>query len=64
MKSNVKDMESEMDQLTKNMSKIIENVSRVNEALGTKRDKIRQLNSAHNLLKKVCIEVEINCIVF
>ncbi|RUP43157.1 hypothetical protein BC936DRAFT_137536 [Jimgerdemannia flammicorona] len=55
MKSNVQNMESEMDRLTNNMSKITEQCATVNNALGPRREKIRQLNGVHNLLKKVCI---------
>lgn len=48
-------MESEMDRLTNNMSKITEQCATVNTVLGPRREKIRQLNGVHNLLKKVCL---------
>ncbi|RUS21905.1 hypothetical protein BC937DRAFT_91072 [Endogone sp. FLAS-F59071] len=53
MKSNVQNMESEMDRLTNNMSKITEQCATVNTALGPRREKIQQLNGVHNLLKKL-----------
>lgn len=53
MKSNVENMESEMDQLSQSINNISNVASSVNSALGPKRDKIRQLTGVHDLLKKV-----------
>ncbi|KAF0447367.1 Vacuolar protein sorting-associated protein 51 [Gigaspora margarita] len=53
MKSNVESMESEMDQLSKSISNISNVTSLVNDALGPKREKIRQLTGVHDLLKKI-----------
>ncbi|CAG8534003.1 7736_t:CDS:1 [Ambispora gerdemannii] len=50
MRSNVEAMESEMDQLTKNVSNM-SNISReVESALGPKRDKSRKLAEVHESL--------------
>ena len=53
MKSNVENMESEMDQLSQSIKNISNVTTSVNSALGPKRDKIRQLTGVHDLLKKV-----------
>ncbi|CAI2192880.1 1451_t:CDS:10, partial [Funneliformis geosporum] len=53
MKSNVENMESEMDQLSQSIKNISDVTSSVNSALGPKRDKIRQLTGVHDLLKKI-----------
>ncbi|RIA83584.1 hypothetical protein C1645_785985 [Glomus cerebriforme] len=53
MKSNVENMESEMDQLSQSINNISNVTSSVNSALGLKRDKIRQLTGVHDLLKKI-----------
>ncbi|CAG8674102.1 9994_t:CDS:10 [Funneliformis caledonium] len=53
MKSNVENMESEMDQLSQSIKNISNVTTSVNSALGPKRDKIRQLTGVHDLLKKI-----------
>jgi SMC interacting uncharacterized protein involved in chromosome segregation len=53
MKSNVENMETEMERLTKNVERISHNSSAINETFGEKRTKIHQLSGVHNLLKKV-----------
>ncbi|POG78002.1 hypothetical protein GLOIN_2v1541000 [Rhizophagus irregularis DAOM 181602=DAOM 197198] len=53
MKSNVENMESEMDQLSQSINNISNVTSSVNSALGLKRDKILQLTGVHDLLKKI-----------
>lgn len=58
MKSNVENMESEMDQLSQSINNISNVTSSVNSALGLKRDKILQLTGVHDLLKKVFLNDE------
>ncbi|CAG8438735.1 10634_t:CDS:10 [Acaulospora colombiana] len=53
MKSNVESMESEMEQLSKSMANISDVTTSVNTALGSGREKIRQLTGVHDLLKKI-----------
>ncbi|KAG0251708.1 Vacuolar protein sorting-associated protein 51 [Actinomortierella ambigua] len=53
MKSNVDNLESEMARLTQNIGKIAASSSTINNSLGTKREKIRQLNGVHSLLTKL-----------
>ncbi|KAG0220752.1 hypothetical protein B0O80DRAFT_462001 [Mortierella sp. GBAus27b] len=53
MKSNVDNLESEMSRLTQNISKIATSSSAIHSSLGTRRDKIRQLNGVHSLLTKL-----------
>ncbi|KAF9361871.1 Vacuolar protein sorting-associated protein 51 [Mortierella sp. NVP85] len=52
MKSNVDNLESEMSRLTQNISKIATSSATIHSSLGTKREKIRQLNGVHSLLTK------------
>ncbi|KAI9283809.1 hypothetical protein BC943DRAFT_327099 [Umbelopsis sp. AD052] len=53
MKSNVEDMETEMDRLRDHMSKVTAHSSTIDKELAPRRDKIRQLDGVHNLLKKL-----------
>ncbi|CAG8458877.1 847_t:CDS:10 [Diversispora eburnea] len=53
MKSNVESMESEMQQLSQNITEISNVNSSMNTILGPKREKIRQLTGVHDLLKKI-----------
>jgi DNA repair ATPase RecN len=53
MKSNVEDMETEMDHLRDHMDKVTSQCSEIDTALAPRRDKIRQLDGVHNLLKKL-----------
>ncbi|KAF9159746.1 Vacuolar protein sorting-associated protein 51 [Mortierella sp. AD010] len=53
MKSNVDNLESEMSRLTQNISKIATSSSAIHSSLGSKREKIRQLNGVHSLLTKL-----------
>ncbi len=53
MKTNVENMESEMEKLRVNMDKISDGSMKVNTSLVEKRDKINQLSGVHSLLKQV-----------
>ncbi|KAG0199539.1 Vacuolar protein sorting-associated protein 51 [Mortierella sp. GBA30] len=53
MKSNVDNLESEMSRLTQNIGKIAISSSAIHSSLGSKREKIRQLNGVHSLLTKL-----------
>ncbi|KAJ3279298.1 Vacuolar protein sorting-associated protein 51 [Borealophlyctis nickersoniae] len=53
MKVNVENMESEMDMLSKNVEKITQAASTINQGLAEQRTKIHQLSGVHNLLKKL-----------
>ncbi|KAF9582885.1 Vacuolar protein sorting-associated protein 51, partial [Lunasporangiospora selenospora] len=53
MKSNVDNLESEMTRLTENIGKIATSSGAIHNSLGTKREKIRQLNGVHSLLTKL-----------
>ncbi|KAF9967393.1 hypothetical protein BGZ70_009716 [Mortierella alpina] len=52
MKSNVDNLESEMSRLTQNIDRIATSSSAIHSSLGSKREKIRQLNGVHSLLTK------------
>ncbi|KAF9981979.1 hypothetical protein BGZ75_006675 [Mortierella antarctica] len=52
MKSNVDNLESEMSRLTQNIGRIATSSSAIHSSLGSKREKIRQLNGVHSLLTK------------
>ncbi|KAF9279981.1 hypothetical protein BGZ68_007570 [Mortierella alpina] len=53
MKSNVDNLESEMSRLTQNIGRIATSSSAIHSSLGSKREKIRQLNGVHSLLTKL-----------
>jgi hypothetical protein len=53
MKSNVEDMETEMDRLRDHMDKVTIQSSEIDTTLAPRREKIRQLDGVHNLLKKL-----------
>ncbi|KAL0085225.1 exocyst complex component Sec5-domain-containing protein [Phycomyces blakesleeanus] len=53
MKSNVENMESEMDRLNESMNSLTHQTTTINQALGPNRDKIQQLSRAHNQLKRL-----------
>jgi len=53
MKSNVEDMETEMDRLRGHIDKVTSQCTEIDSALAPRREKIRQLDGVHNLLKKL-----------
>lgn len=53
MKDTVDSMEAEMDGLLAQVEKINTKSAVLNEALGERRQKVRQLNGVHSVLQKV-----------
>ncbi|KNC97850.1 uncharacterized protein SPPG_06846 [Spizellomyces punctatus DAOM BR117] len=59
MKTNVENMESEMDQLSKSIAKISDSSTTINNGLQDQRAKLHQLNGVDNLLKKLNFVIEL-----
>lgn len=55
MKSQVQDMETQMDVLSKKTLEITDAASKIDLALDEKRTKIQQLSNAHNIINKVIL---------
>lgn len=53
MKSNVENMETEMDHLRNHMDEVTTQCAEIDSALAPRREKIRRLDGVHNLLKKL-----------